>query len=94
MTGNDDNGKVKLAERLVRIEATQEALRDDIAALRSYLAQVIGELKKCDEDHEVRIRSNEKALTKHSERLGILASAQAVFSLTTSSIAAWLGSKL
>lgn len=89
----DPNGRVALAERLVRIETGVESLQRGLDALRGYLTDEVTELRNCDQGHEQRLRSLENDNARHTERLGIIAGLQALFTVVSSGLAAWLGQR-
>jgi len=74
------NGTGDYDVQLAVLSAAVDALRKEIQALRVDVCDTL-------RDHEQRIRSNEKAVTKAT---GL----QAGFQVVTGAIAAWIGSKL
>jgi len=84
MPENDGgNGRVTLA-----------VLGEKLDHIETMLATHIGEDHKTQDDHEKRIRANEKAVTqldlRQRQTTGILASIQVI----VGGVAAWVGSKL
>lgn len=56
----------------------------------NYLTELV---KRLADDHETRLRALEKSSTEHDQRLGIIASGQALFTIVVTAVTAWLGSR-
>jgi len=69
---------------------TNALLRSDIQHLTSVVEGGFSELKARDADHETRIRTNEKCIIKHGERLDNVTKVFGMIQIGFAAVVAWL----
>jgi vacuolar-type H+-ATPase subunit I/STV1 len=81
-----DNGRIRTAERLARIEERLETVLSELERLSAALACIL-------DKHGARLDAAEDELIRIGEQRRIIAGIQVAFTIVASAIAAWLGSK-